>query len=163
MGRIEIIAPNVNIESGIVHLKAETDKHQIGNLPSSFSLKNINASLFVDWSELQRYLDIESFIADSDNLKVENISASGQLYNDHRFLEFNSFYLTLGSSQFVFNGEVDGVNLLEPNVTEQLKAAQYDLDIRSNDIDLQDIADFTAYTPDLEKSLSIDIRTEGSA
>jgi len=163
LSRIEIIAPDVNIESGIVHLKAETDKHQIGNLPSSFTLNNINASLFVDWSELQRYLDIESFIADSDNLKVENISASGQLYNDHRFLEFNSFYLTLGSSRFVFNGEVDGVNLLEPNVTEQLKAAQYDLDIRSNDIDLQDIADFTAYTPDLEKSLSIDIRTEGSA
>ncbi|PAU95766.1 hypothetical protein CK503_01520 [Aliifodinibius salipaludis] len=163
LGRIEIIAPNVSIENGNVHLEAETDRHQIGNLPTSFSLKNINASLFVDWSEMQRYLDIESFFAESDNLQVENISASGQLYNDNRFLEFNSFYLTLGSSQFVLNGEIDGVNLLDPNVTEQLKAAQYDLDVRSEEIDLKDIADFVANTPELEKPLSIDFRTEGSA
>jgi len=163
LSRIEIIAPNVKIENGNVHLEAESDNHQIGNLPSSFSLTNINASLFVDWSEMQRYLDIESFMAESENLQVENISASGQVYNDHRFLEFNSFYLTLGSSRFVFNGEVDGVNLLEPDVTKQFKAAQYDLDVRSSDIDLQDIADFTDYTPDLEKSLSIDFRTEGPA
>ena len=163
LSRIEIIAPNVSIENGKVHLKAHSDRHQIGNLPLSFSLTNINASLFVDWSETQRYLDIDSFFAESENLQVGNISASGQLYNDHRFLEFNSFYLTLGSTQFVFNGEVDGVDLLEPNVTEQFKAARYDLNMHSHDIDLQDIADFTDYTPDLEKTLSIDVRTEGSA
>ena len=163
LSRVEILAPSVSVENGNVHLESESGDHQIGNLPSSFSLTNINASLFVDWSEMQRYLDIESFFAEPENLQVDNISASGQLYNDHRFLEFNSFYLTLGSSRFVFNGEVDGVNLLESNVTEQLKAAQYDLDVRSNDIDLQDIADFTTFTPDLEKSLSIDFRTEGSA
>ncbi|WP_445664761.1 AsmA family protein [Fodinibius sp. AD559] len=163
LSRIEIIAPNVSIESGYVYLETEADRHQIGNLPSSFSLTNINASLFVDWSEMQRYLDIESFFAESDNLQVERISASGQLYNDHRFLEFNSFYLTLGSSRFVFNGEVDGVNLLEPNVTKQLKAARYDLDVRSEKIDLKDISDLVANTPDLEKPLSLDFRTEGSA
>ena len=163
LSRVEILARNVSIENGNIHLEAESDDHQIGNLPSSFSLTNINASLFVDWSEMQRYLDIESFFAEPENLQVENISASGQLYNDHRFLEFNSFYLTLGNSRFVFNGEVDGVNLLESDVTEQLKAARYDLDMRSNDIDLQDIADFTTFTPELEKSLSIDVRTEGSA
>lgn len=163
LSSIEIIAPNVSIENGNVRLQSESDGHEIGILPSSFSLTNINASLFVDWSEMQRYLDIESFFAESDNLQVENISASGQLYNDHRFLEFNSFYLALGSSQFVFNGEVDGVNILEPNVTEQFKAADYDLDVRSDNIQLRDIGDFTGFTPDLEKSLSIDFRAEGSA
>ncbi len=44
LSRIEIIAPNVKIENGNVHLEAESDNHQIGNLPSSFSLTNINAS-----------------------------------------------------------------------------------------------------------------------
>ena len=163
LSRIEIIAPSVSIKNGHVHLKAETDKHQIGNLPSPFSLRNINASIFVDWSEKQRYLDIESFFAESENLQVENISASGQLYNDYRFLEFNSFYLTLGNSRFVLNGEVDGVNILEPDVTDQLKAARYDLDVRSNEIYLQDLADFMNNTPELEKPLSLDFRTEGSA
>lgn len=163
LSRVEIVAPNVNITNGELTLEAETRRHQIGNLPLNFTLKNINSSLFVDWSAFQRYLDIESFTAVSENLEVGDLAVSGQLYNDERFLEFNSFYLTLGNSRFTFNGEVEGVNILEPGVTDQLADAEYDLRINSDEIYLQDIRDLVANTPTVEEPLFLDFRTEGSA
>lgn len=161
-GNVEIIAPSVNVSEGIFHLEDETREHQIGNLPPSFSLKNISASLFVDLSEQQQYLDIESFVAEPENLEIDNLAVSGQLYNDYRYLEFNSFYLTLGRSQVILNGEIDGVNLLEPNVTNQLVDAKYNLDISSDEIYLQDLKDLIANPPAIEQPISLDFRTEGS-
>ncbi|MEL7834979.1 hypothetical protein [Fodinibius sp. Rm-B-1B1-1] len=161
--RVEIIAPQVQITDGEVHLEAETKEHQIGNLPINFSLNNLNTTLFVDWSANQRYLDIESFSARPENLQVDNLNVYGQLYNDERFLEFNSFYLTLGNSQLIFNGEIDGVNILEPDITGQLTEASYDLDIQSDEVFLGDLRDLIAKVPDIKEPLSLEFRTEGSA
>lgn len=163
LNKIEIIAPEVQIKNGHIALEATTQKHKIGDLPQSFSLQNVNTTLFVDWSESQRYLDIESFTADPENLEIENVSASGQLYNDQRFLEFNSFYLTLGNSRFVLNGEVDGVNILELNITQQLIDAQYDLAINSEQMFLSDLRDLIPRLSDNDQPMSFDFRTEGSA
>ncbi|MGM0546260.1 MAG: hypothetical protein ACQEST_06005 [Bacteroidota bacterium] len=163
LSRVEIVAPDVSISEGEVSLEAKTRRHQIGNLPPNFSLKNINASLFVDWSSMQRYLDIESFTAESENLEVANIAASGQLYNDERYLELNSFYLTLGNSRFLFNGDVDGVSILEPALTGQFAAANYDIEISSEEFYPQNLHDFIADLPSVKESLYLDFRAEGSA
>lgn len=162
LSKVEILAPDVQIAGGAVHLKAVTPKTQIANLPQSISLTNINSNLFVDWSERQRYLDVESFTAETGNLKMGKIAFSGQLYSDPQYLEFNSFYLTLGNSQFILNGEIDGVNLLRPDFTGQLLAAHYDLSVTSEQIHLNDLRDFIANPPKIENPLSLNVKAEGT-
>lgn len=159
---IEVIAPDVEVGSGTLYLASATTKNQIGNLPQSFSVTNINTDLFVDWSEQQRYLDIESFSAEVADLKMNRLELSGQLYSDKRFLEFNSFYVTLGNSQLVLNGEIDGVNLLEPDFIGQFLASRYDLSVSSDEVYLNDLNDFIPNTPDISSPLSLEIRTEGT-
>lgn len=162
LSTVEIIAPNVKITDGAIHLESSTKRTQIANLPQSFSLSDINTALFVDWSEEQRYLDIESFSAKTSNLEMESLAFSGQLYSDNRFLEFNSFYVTLGNSQFIINGEIDGANLLEPDFTGQLVRSHYDLSVDSEEIFLSDLRDFLGRTPDLDTPLNLEIKAEGS-
>lgn len=162
LSTVEVVAPDVRISDGAVYLEASTNKNQIGNLPQSFSLSQINTSLFVDWSESQRYLDIESFSAQTENLQIGNLAFSGQLYSDRRFLEFNSFYVTLGSSQFVLNGEVDGTNLLEPDFTGQLASSRYNLSVSSEEIFLRDLSDLIGKTPGITKPLTLEVKAEGT-
>lgn len=162
LGSIEIIAPSVQIRDGNIFLQSATTRNQIGQLPPSFTLSDIQADLFVDWSEEQRYLDIESFSSRTENLKMGKIQLSGQLYSDKRFLEFNSFFLTLGNSEFVLNGEVDGVNLMQPDFTDQLLAAKYNLTINSEEFYLNDLSDLLGDMPKAESPLTMDFRTEGT-
>jgi hypothetical protein len=159
---IEVVAPDVEISSGTVYLASATTRNKIGNLPQSFSITNINTDLFVDWSEQQRYLDIGSFSAETEDLKIDKLEFSGQLYSDQRLLEFNSFFVTLGNSQLVLNGEIEGANLLEPNFTGQFLASHYDLSINSDGVYLNDLNDFIPNTPDINSPLSIEISTEGT-
>jgi len=162
LSSVEIVAPGVSVKDGAVYLESTTTKNQIGNLPPSFSLSNIQTELFVDWSNHQRYLDIESFSAKTSNLKMGQIEFSGQLYSDDRYLEFNSFYLTLGNSKFVLNGEIDGLNLLQPDFTGQFINAKYNLNINSDGFYLQDLSDLLGDLPEVESPLTMDIRTEGT-
>lgn len=162
LSRVEIIAPDVSITEGSVYLESSTRKNQIGNLPQSFSITNIDAALFVDWSEKQRYLDIESFSAKTGNLKMGQIAFSGQLYSDARFLEFNSFYVTLGNSQFIINGEIDGANLLQPDLIGQLKTSRYNLGISSEEIFLKDLRDLIGKVPEIDSPLTLEVNAKGT-
>jgi len=133
--KVEILAPQMTVSKGNIFVMSQYGKQQ------KFLLSNINTKLFVDWGRDQRYLDIESFSAHSEDIAPGNISLSGQVYSDARYLELNSFYLTLGNSRFVLNGEVDGVNILKPNFRSQLLAAKYDLDVQSDKFYLKDLSD----------------------
>jgi len=162
LANVEILAPEVNITDGAVRITSETSKNQIGNLPQSLSISDINSTLFVDWATDQRYLDIENFSAQSPELKARKLRASGQVYNDYRFLEFNSFYVTLGNSQLILNGEIDGVNILQPDVTEQVLTSAYDLNIRSEQLYPSDLGDFIPKTPTLDTPFTLQIDAEGT-
>ncbi len=162
LSKVEIIAPDVAISDGYFSIHSVTRKNQIGNLPQSFSLTNIDTELFVDWSEEQRYLDIESFSAETENLKMGKLAFSGQLYSDQQLLEFNSFYLTLGDSRFLLNGEIDGTNLLQPDFVGQLLTSQYNLSVDSDVIYLEDLTDFSSKLPNIKKPLTLDIQADGT-
>jgi hypothetical protein len=162
LSTVEILAPDVSVSGGTVYLSSSTRKTQIGNLPQSFSLHNINTELFVDWSSQQRYLDIESFAAETQNLNVGNIEISGQFFSDSQLLEFNSFYVTLGNSRFVINGEINGVNLLEPDLTGQLLASRFNLDVTSDEVYLRNLRDLFGSLPDNQTPINLELRTEGT-
>ncbi|HKK46103.1 MAG TPA: hypothetical protein VJ964_11320 [Balneolaceae bacterium] len=152
---VEILAPQMEISKGYIYVMSPDRKRQ------NFSFSGINSKLFVDWGQDQRYLDIESFSAHSDDIAPGNVSFSGQVYNDARYLEFNSFYLTLGNSRFVINGEVDGVNILKPDFRSQLLAAKYDLNIQSDEFYLHDFEDIMPPS-DIKSPFNLQLKAEGT-
>jgi len=152
---VEVLAPQMQISGGHIVVLPASEKQE------KFTVSDINTSFFVDWSRDQRYLDIESFSAQSKNLEPRTISFSGQVYSDARYLEFNSFYLTLGDSRLVLNGEIDGVNLLGPHFSSRLLAAKYNLDVKSDKFYLQDFADFIPPS-EITSPLNMQLKAEGS-
>lgn len=152
---VEILAPQMQVSNGRVVVMSHDQERQ------NFALSDVDTKLFMDWGQDQRYLDIESFSAHSNDIAPGNISFSGQVYSDVRYLELNSFYLTLGDSRFVLNGEVDGVNILEPNFRSQLLAAKYDLDIQSNEFYLRDLEDVIPPS-DIKGALNLQLKAEGT-
>lgn len=162
LSSVEIIAPDITITDGHFSLRSATQKNQIGNLPQSFSLSDIEADFFVDWNEQQRYLDIGSFSARTENLKMEKLAFSGQLYSNQQLLEFNSFYLTLGNSRFILNGEIDGTNLLQPDFAGQLASSHYNLSVNSDAIYVEDLRDFVSNMPSIKRPLTLEIQADGT-
>ena len=161
--RVEIVAPAMEISNGMLTVAPVGAKAVEDGSAEGYSLRNLNATFFVDWSDRQRYLDIEAFKAETRNLGIGNISFSGQVYSDNRFLEFNSFYFNMGDSRFILNGEVDGVNLLRPRFNEQLMAARYDLRIQSERLYPGDLHDFVRGVPESEGPFTFDIEANGTA
>ncbi|WP_138429253.1 translocation/assembly module TamB domain-containing protein [Fodinibius saliphilus] len=161
-GRVEVFAPTMEVKDGGIYLHSVTPKNQIGNLPQSFAITDINANFFVDWNERQRYLDIETFSAKPQGLGVNDISFSGQVYNDDRYLEFNSFYINLDDSRIILNGEIDGVNILKPDFTNQLLQSRYNLWVRSERLHPKDLRDIIPELPKTDALFTLDVEAEGT-
>jgi len=160
--RVEIIAPLLTIEDGFLYV----DKiHNAGgntvHLPEPFTAESINATMFLEISEIQRFLDFENFSARLPGMKLENISFSGQVYNDRRFLEFNAFNIVTPRSELTVSGQIDGINIEEGPVEDQLPGAQYDLEVSSNHVILDEFTDLVPGVPAVEEALDFTVEAEG--
>lgn len=157
--KVEVIAPTVEITDGMVFVKALSNSL---NLPPSFSFSDINAEFFVEWSEEQRYLNIETLSAETNKLEIENVSLSGQVYSEEEFLEFNSFFVNVGNSEIVLNGEVRGFNLYQPDLVNQLLTAQYDLNLHSDQLFPDDFKNVVLTKTDIEGPFAFQLQAKGT-
>lgn len=156
----EYIAPAIEVVGGAVYMNS-LDK-QLLNLPSTFGLTGINADFFFEWSEQQRFLDIESFSSETQNLSMKEVSFSGQVYNDDQLVELNSFDLSLGDSQFNLNGEINGVHLYQSDFLSQLSIAQFNLSVVSNRLNTRELKGLIPYDNVIEEELHFEFETEGT-
>src|SRR5699024_5311887 len=127
------ISPSLRVIDGTLHLKNVAESSSALQLPSSTTVSEINTNLFLEWSEDQRFLDIESFSAETGELAINKLSMTGQVYSDQEYLEFNSFYFKLGRTEISVNGRIEGVDLDNPNFINQLATARYNLDVESKE------------------------------
>lgn len=128
---IEIVAPSVRIRGGSLFAEGHRGGGGVRLLPDPLRADSINADFFLELNEDQRFWDIRSLSMRVRGLRSEEIALSGQVYNDRRYLEFNGFTVRTGRSELRISGEVDGVNLYAGEVERQLRAARYDVTLRS--------------------------------
>lgn len=126
----EILAPNVTINNGSVLVKGAFNKQNNPNLPDSLLFKNIDLTMFFEYQRDERFLDIETFSFYTDNFDVGRSIMYGQVYSGNSFLEFNSFNFINEDSYANFTGRLDGIDIFEANVADQLKNADYNLLIK---------------------------------
>lgn len=139
---VEVLAPTVKVHDGEViirNLVSDTTKLFKSD---SLSLQNITMDLFLDYSENQRYLDIEKLTMNSPQLGNEEISLFGQVFNDERFLEFNSFNIRKGNSVLRFRGEADGVDIFKEDLFSQILGSELDIALEELIVQAEDIESF---------------------
>lgn len=124
---LEILAPRVEIKNGLFLMETRHKANKPFILPDTLIARNFNLSTFLEVREQQRYLDISNFHVVLPNLFIEQLTASGQIFNDDRFLEFNGFMLETDLSQFNLSGEIDGFNAFKTKWSEQLQKATYNV------------------------------------
>lgn len=160
-GQTDVLAPVVRFSGGEINVQSTASEGPWLNFPSSFKLTDASADLFLEWSDQQRFLDIESFSAKASNLAMDSLAFSGQVYRGDQQLELNSFRLTLGDSRFTINGEIDGIQWSQPDFLGQLREAHYNLDLASKEVHTTDLQNFYSFVPELEQEFHLALNTEG--
>lgn len=158
---IEVVAPQLVVQNGQIFFEKLYGDYKKMQLPEPLRIENIHTSMFFEMSESQLLWDIENLEASVPGIKAENISINGQVYNDDRFLEFNSFNLFAGNSEIRLKGQIDGVNLYRPNLPQQLREARYDIDISSNRLNVNEFSDVFSGLPSIPKPMQFSVQTEG--
>lgn len=158
---IEIVAPQLVVNDGEIFIEKLYGAYNKLQLPVPLRIRNINTSMFLEVSESQLFWDIENLEASIPGIKAGDININGQVYNDDRFLEFNGFNLFAGNSEIRLNGEIDGVNLYQPDLFRQLRKASYDIDITSNRLNINEFSDVIAGLPSVPKPMRFSVKTEG--
>ncbi len=156
----EILAPSVNVRQGEVVLRNAVNPS--ARFPSdSLSFQDIDLAMFFEYKKEQRFLDIDNLVFRLPEAGINFAQIYGQVYNDVRFLEFNSFNVNTEGSTLRFSGEADGVDLFKGDILTQLKKAslQFSMDeLMMTSSRLQKLApDF----PDLTNPLLLSIQGEG--
>ena len=158
----EMLAPRVEIKHGLFLMETNQSNKNTVQLPDTLIARNINISTFLEITEQQRYLDISDFHIDVPNLFIETINASGQVFNDDRFLEFNGFTLETDLSQFNLSGEIDGFNATTKDWTTQFQQARYNIVSDSTILYTSEFADILPALPIYNKPFRLSTELEGN-
>jgi len=145
--RLEIIVPELRITNGKLHIDEIPGNFGSKFLPQTIRAENIQLNTFLEIRQEQRFLDIERFNVDLPDLFIEKIDITGQVFDDERFLEFNSFQLETALSELNVTGELDGFNLYERDWKTQLKRADYDLTLDSTIVHTSELVDVLPWLP----------------
>src|SRR5690606_26803800 len=101
----------------------------------SFTLQDIDLSMYFEFTEEQRFIDISRLNFRIPEMDVQSGSVSGQIYNDDRFFELNAFRVLIDDSRLHFSGEAEGVNLLQDDIPGQLAASSLQSTVSRFEID----------------------------
>ncbi|MDX1639158.1 MAG: hypothetical protein R3281_14425, partial [Balneolaceae bacterium] len=158
---VEIIAPRLSVENGSVYVDRFLGENNSLAPPEPFLVDSIHTTMFLELSEIQRFLDFETFSADLHGMGIEEVQFYGQIYNDSRYLEFNAFNIRTPDSELTLSGQVDGINIEAAPVQSQLPDARYDLEISSSQLVPAEFLTIAPRLPDVSEPLAFSLRAVG--
>ncbi len=126
----EILAPNAIVTNGTVVIKNAFEGSKLTPYSDSITVRDIDVSMYFEYHKNERLLDIENLSFFTKEIDSGRTKINGQIYSNDRFLEFNSFNVVNENSYLNITGRLDGIDIYKPNLLEQLKEAEYNLDLR---------------------------------
>ncbi len=157
----EILAPNVIVRSGTVIIRQLFKPHQTFSSSDSLTFKDIELSMFFEYKSSQRFLDINNLTMSIPELDVPKAQVYGQIYNNNRFLEFNSFNLNTSDTYLKFSGKSNDIDLFKGELLAQLRAASLDIDLNELIVAPKRIKQFIPNAPTLDKPIFVAMNIEG--
>lgn len=127
---LDFYAPFMRIQDGLVHMENVPDSEDRPWPSDLLRLQHINTEMFLEISSGERYLDISYLTFLLRDMDQREVTLSGQIYNDRRFLEFNVMRLRVGSSHLDWDMEFDGIDLLSGEPFSQVRQAFWSLNVK---------------------------------
>ncbi len=158
---IEIVAPKVKINNGEIVLRNLLPDENRFHEGDSLTFIELNASMFFEYRREQRFLDIDNLTFEVPELDIEFAQIFGQVYNDNRFLEFNSFNLNTTGSSIKFSGEADGIDIFDEDIVGQLKESNIELSLNELIMAPDRLTMFVDSLPKLSKPLMLSFKAQG--
>ncbi len=158
----EILAPRVKIRSGNVYMTDILDDDNNISINNNLSLLDLNLDMFFEYKTDQRFLDIDYLSVRVPEMEIDKVEIYGQIYNDHRFLELNSFNMNVDDAFLIANGYADGVNLFDGKALEQLLKAEFDLELEELAITPQRFKTAFPDAFELDKSIISSFKVTGT-
>jgi hypothetical protein len=158
---VEIYAPTLEFENGVVSVKDINMPDGI-DLPSSFTIRDISGSVFVEFTEEQRFLDIGMITARFTGTEWDEITVNGQLFSDNNYLELNNFRLETANSFIAFNMQAAPVNFNRGSLDEQFKNAEYRFELTGSTLDLRSLHKHFTIIPDLDLVVETELLLQGT-
>jgi hypothetical protein len=159
--KIAISAPKVTIKEGTFYMDRPPDIAQNTHLPNPFQITNINTKLFINLTSKDRIINIDHFAADVHDIKAKKVALSGQIFNNNQTLEFNGFRLQAGQSELRLNGKINGINITQHDIQDQLTGARFDLKIHSDRLIFAKLTDIFPGLPDIDQPFRFALHMTG--
>ncbi len=157
-----VLVPRIKIYNGNLRLFGLDIDNESLFPTSTVSLTEINSDIFIEVSSEQRFLDIEQLSFKVPEADVTRVNIFGQIFNDDENLEFNAFSVNSATTGFKFSSEVKGVNLLQANLKEQFKSAQFSANINELIISGKNLNRIVPAFPPIDETLYTSVSANGS-
>ncbi len=149
----EIVAPSVTLNSGELLVRNAFQRQDSTNMPDSILVSDINLSMFFEYRQDERFVDLENLTFETENFDLGRTIIHGQVYSDDQFLEFNSFNFINEQSYANFTGRIDGINIFNTDFVDQLRAADYNLLIQDLSISKERLNKMFTNIPELQHDI----------
>ncbi len=158
---VQIIIPSVSIENGNLLYRNALPAENRYSSGDSLHLNNIQLDVFFEYSNNQRFVDIDLLQFEIPELDIPPVSVYGQIYNDERYLELNALNINMGKTALRIGAEADGVNLLLGEVGHQFSEAELSFNVDRMEVEPSHLSYFVPDIPVLPASVKGSVRGEG--
>lgn len=158
----QVIIPSFEISDGRFVIRNSPYSGNDPNKSDSLQIDNLQVGMFFEYTNEQRFLDIDYLRFDIPELGIPPINVYGQIFNDDRYFELNAINLSVGESSVRFGAEADGVNFLKENIAQQLANATYGIAMERLSIQPDLISRYVKNYPEISSPLSGSWSAEGS-
>ncbi|MEQ8523088.1 hypothetical protein [Gracilimonas sp.] len=158
----QIIIPSVVVQNGNFIFRNAFERPNRLSSADSMNLQNVQMDMFFEFTEDQRFVDINQIKFDIPEFDIPSVELFGQVYNDSRFLELNALNVRVGNSTGRFSGEAEGVNLLEGRVKEQIINATLNMQVDRLSLESSYITRFFPDIPELQNTIRGSVMGEGT-
>jgi hypothetical protein len=159
---LQIVIPSAQINDGNILVRNARSIFEARVKADSVHFSNVMVDVFFEYTEAQRFVDINTLQFDAPELNLADVQAFGQIYNDERFLELNAFNIMVDNSTIRISGEADGVNILEGGISQQFQNAQLQFIMDRMSIQPSYLSQLVPNAPSLPSNLNGMFTAEGT-
>jgi len=160
---LDVYAPLVVLNNGTVILGEGIAGRPWRNTTLPSTIDSIEARLFVELNEDQRFVDVVSLSATSRGTWIERVNVSGQMFSDSRFTELKRFILQTDKSFLMADIILDGPDVNKKGWTDSLDTALWNVTLKDTRLHPDDLSPWTQNMPLIDQAAEINLVGNGTS
>jgi hypothetical protein len=160
---LDIYAPLVSLTNGSIIFGEGLAGLAWRNTTLPSAIKSIDARLFIELNEEQRFVDIVNLSAISEGSWIDRITISGQMFSDSRFTELKRFTLQTDKSFAMADIILEGPDVNMKGWTKSLDTALWNFKLKDARVHPDDLSPWMQNMPFIDESVDINMVGSGTS